>query len=653
MSGVFQRGLSCRPCQGKHAKESGVITVSNSFKIRALSILSSPALWSYSCVTLFALVCALIAAHSSGGGDAYRDLYFVQQIAQGDSFPVQGPLIGGILHLSALWYYVLVPFYWLGGAFGALFGMGLFVGLKFPLALFVARRAGFGWNASLVAAFAVGLPGWSTLALIAPTHAGASEAMVLACIAMALSVRDAPHQLRRWALLGMLFVLSVHAHPVAFVLAVLMVSAVVRFRVPVAELLRGLSALCLVFALGMAPVWLGILSAEKPEGVQGLGFWSSSVLSLERIADISLLLRSVFWGGGEFTMGYWLAEGSAYAWIMGAYSFVLILSAFGLLASLAVGLHRSLSLLFLILIFVHSASVVVMRDITPYWMLYAHGVLVAFFVALGSLYWIEKRWLTYLPVFWCGAVAAATLFAALGFVMNPPSTLAFPTFQSPGPGFMDVTQVPIGRTQITHQQVNVSQIEDAGRLVCGGHRLYGHLAVLTDLSFGIGPRRFCSDPSRVEIGGSPSVDEEAIVGLNLAAATALGWQDQYDEHLGLVVARARRTGISSSSFKLIEGGRFPWRDFSAAESHEANVPVELAKNEALLLTDRSVGSVRVEIGVTFERLATIAPIYTDRFVRIWQCPQNRSTCVLNVSFVGDPDSVDLVVTSSELAISER
>ena len=524
--------------------------------------------------------------------------------------------------------------------------MGLFVGLKFPLALSVARRAGFNWNASLVAALAMGLPGWTILALIAPTHAGASEAIVLACIAVALSVRDAPHQLRRWALLGLLFVFAVHAHPVAFVLAVLMVSAVVFFRASVAELLRGLFTSSLVFFAGMAPVWWGIFSAEKPEGVQGLGFWSSSVLSFERVADIALLLRSVFWGGGEFTLGYWLAEGSAYAWIMGAYSFVLVLSAFGLVASFVGGLHRSLSLLFVLLIFIHSASVLVMRDITPYWMLYAHGVLVAFFVALGSLYWIEKRWLTYLPAFLCGAAAAATLLAAFGFVMNPPSTLSFPTFQSPGPGFMDVTQVPNGRTQITHQQVNVAQIEEAGRLVCGGHRLYGHLAVLTDLSFGIGPRRFCSDSSRVEIGGSPSIGEDAIVGLNLAAAAALGWQDQYDEHLGFLIARARGTGFASSSFRLIEGGRFPWRDFSAAESHEAKVSVELAENEALLMTDRSVGSVPIETIVKVEAISIIAPIYTDRFVRIWQCPQ-ASACVLAVSLRSSSDTADLVVISRD------
>lgn len=626
--------------------------MSNSVNTRALNILSSPAFWSYGCVTLFVLICAFISAHSSGGGDAYRDLYFVQQIAQGDSFPVQGPLIGGILHLSALWFYVLVPFYWLGGAFGALFGMGLFVGLKFPLALSVARRAGFDWNASLVAALAMGLPGWTILALIAPTHAGASEAIVLACIAVALSVRDAPHQLRRWALLGLLFVFAVHAHPVAFVLAVLMVSAVVFFRASVAELLRGLFTSSLVFFAGMAPVWWGIFSAEKPEGVQGLGFWSSNVLSIERIADIALLLRSVFWGGGEFTLGYWLAEGSAYAWIMGAYSLVLVLSAFGLLASLVVGLHRSLSLLFLLLLFTHSASVLVIRDVTPYWMMYAHGVLVACFVALGSLYWIERRWLTYLPAFLCGAAAAATLLAALGFVRNPPSTLAFPTFQSPGPGFMDVTQLPIGRTQISHQQVNLRQIEEAGRLVCAGARLYGHLAVLTDLSFGIGPRRLCSDPSRLEIGGSPGSDEHTIAGLNLAAAAALGWEDQYSEDTGFLIAKARATEFASSSFKLVEGGRFPWRDFSAVESHEAKISVELAENEALLLTDRSVGSVPIEVIVEIQGLSTIVPIHADRFVRIWRCQRSRSSCTLKVSVVGAPDTTDLVVISSELAVSE-
>jgi hypothetical protein len=394
----------------------------------------------------------------------------------------------------------------------------------------------------------------------------------------------------------------------------------------------------------MAPVWWGVFSAEKPEGVQVLGFWSSNVLSLDRIADIAPLLRSVFWGGGEFALGYWLAQGSAYVLIMGAYSFVLVLSAFGFLASLVVGLNRSLSLLFLLLLFIHSASVLVMRDITSYWMLYAHGVLVTFFVALGSFHWIERRWLTYLPASLCGAAAATTLLAALGFVRNPPSTLEFPTFQSPGPGFMDVTQAPIGRTQITHQQVNVSQIEEAGRLVCSGHRLYGHLAVLTDLSFGIGPRRFCSDPSRLEIGGSPSVDERAIVGLNLAAATALGWQHHYDEHLGFLIARARGTGFSSSSFRLIEGGRFPWRDFSAFESHEANVSVELTENEALLLTDRSVGSVPIQAVVEIEGLSMVVPIYADRFVRIWQCQRNRSRCTLKVSVVSGADIVDLVVT---------
>ncbi len=44
------------------------------------------------------------AIGSNGTYDTYRDIYFAQRISSGAQFPLTGPTIGNIFHLSPLWF---------------------------------------------------------------------------------------------------------------------------------------------------------------------------------------------------------------------------------------------------------------------------------------------------------------------------------------------------------------------------------------------------------------------------------------------------------------------------------------------------------------------------------------------------------------------
>ncbi|HSX58968.1 MAG TPA: hypothetical protein VLF18_02100, partial [Tahibacter sp.] len=68
---------------------------------------ATPVRWHQAVVAALVLLQLWTAAGMAGTPDTLRDLYFAQQIAAGQQWPLTGPVIYNTLHLGPVWYYLL------------------------------------------------------------------------------------------------------------------------------------------------------------------------------------------------------------------------------------------------------------------------------------------------------------------------------------------------------------------------------------------------------------------------------------------------------------------------------------------------------------------------------------------------------------------
>ena len=165
-----------------------------------------------------AVIAILMAAYIAGSAwsaaiqDTARDVYYAYSIRHGLWFPMQGPVLGGAIHLGPVWFYVLsLPLFVSDGWLSvALFAAAL-SSLKFPLAFAVGRRA-LDARFGLLWACALALPGWSTFEQLIFFNPNPAAACMLGGVLLWMRLREAPSAANAFAL-GLLLALSLHVHP--------------------------------------------------------------------------------------------------------------------------------------------------------------------------------------------------------------------------------------------------------------------------------------------------------------------------------------------------------------------------------------------------------------------------------------------------------
>ncbi|VAW41597.1 hypothetical protein MNBD_GAMMA01-2071 [hydrothermal vent metagenome] len=158
--------------------------------------------------------------------DSARDIQRALEIANGLSFPLAGPDIGGFLHAGPLWFYFLAIPTLTGSLIFISLWIGFFASLKFVFAYLLGKelidkKFGALWSIYLL------LPGWKTMDQFAIGHTNVVETLCLLFLLLLLRYYKTGSE--KYLLLSV-FALSVaiHGHPSTLILGILFIPSLFK-----------------------------------------------------------------------------------------------------------------------------------------------------------------------------------------------------------------------------------------------------------------------------------------------------------------------------------------------------------------------------------------------------------------------------------------
>jgi len=558
---------------------------------------------------LLPLAFAWATSQAGSNDDGWRDLFFAWQIVAGAGLPASGPVIGNIAHLGPLWYYLLAPAFWLGGAEGVLGWVGLLAGLAYPLAYLVGRAA-LDRRYGLLLTTALLAPGWAMFSLLWTTHTSIVLSALLALTLAALGYRHAPSAARA-ALIGALASLAAHAHPTTLLLAAGIVSYALLATQGHAR--RLVHALCIgaVAALPLLPHVIAQLSAELQDLTQ-LQRYASEQLQAGVIERLWPLSRGLVWGGPVMLLEYFL-HGRASGLLLAVHGGGLLLSVLGL-AWLPPGQRRWAALLLLIWL-AQSCFLLSLRPISPFWMSYAHLPVLAGLVALG---WhaLVSNLPRVRPALMTVALSHLIGYGLLLHVLvDPPSEYRQPVFAADSDGMASVTSRPTGASVLATARLPAQGMAALGARLCAPTAIYGHLAAWADESFGVGVRVACGKTSHIALGGPPSA--HAWLGLLEVARRAVDLPAD-DIVGGLALYPVSAVWTTATPLPIIDGGRFPPRQYSGV-AETLRVEGSTAATAVLVIHARAATVLGFEPGEVHANDHPLTPLYRDRYLALYRC----------------------------------
>jgi hypothetical protein len=473
------------------------------------------------------VIVLLMAAHLACGAwasvsssDTSRDVFFAQQIASGQSFPLTGPAIYGVLHLGPLWYYLLaLPMLVFANGATATGMMGLLSATQFPLAYALGRRLR-NRHEGLLFALVLALPGWMVTSFGSLTHPIIAIPSLLLATGFALDYRERPDA-RRAVMLGIAFALMCTAHP-TLVLPAALLAGWCAWRAP--GIARGLGHAAiagLVVLLALAPM----LYEQWQTGFADAASTAAYTRNEWRLPtpwDAAELVYAILVYGPLYATRFWfgLSPTPTYALFV-LYVVLLLFAVVGLVAGVrrdparrrigaALGLALALQSLFLCAI----------RDTMPPWMIYSLWAMLAALIALGLGHFrasvLARRSIALLLVLttaWSFAILARLMQGATEFTNMQPS---------PGRhGFMDVRDYEDRSETVRFARVPFRELFDLDGDRCEPEVLYGHLAWLMDYTYAVAAAHTCGSTAHVQFGGIDPT-RTASMGLHRTAWQALG-----------------------------------------------------------------------------------------------------------------------------------
>lgn len=167
----------------------------------------------------------LAGMHTTIATDTARDLIAAWDIVQGTNFPLRGPELYTTWTLGPIWYYLLaLPLALTHSAAVAALMIAALAGLKFPLAYRLGTELG-GVTLGRYSLLAIAMPGWWLFEWLVTSHTNLAVPCLLGYALWLLRWVRTDGAVSVW-LAGLLFSLSVHAHPTSLFWAWLWVPAI-------------------------------------------------------------------------------------------------------------------------------------------------------------------------------------------------------------------------------------------------------------------------------------------------------------------------------------------------------------------------------------------------------------------------------------------
>jgi hypothetical protein len=464
------------------------------------------------------IACGIFASVASS--DTSRDIFFAQQIAAGQSFPLTGPAINGMLHLGPLWYYLLaIPLLFVPNAAAVTGMMGLLSAMQFPLAYVLGRRLR-NPDEGLLFALSLALPGWIVTSFGSLTHPIiAIPALLLGALA-AVEYNDKPDASHATKL-GLALVLMGTAHPTLALPGLLLLFWCGRHAHGWQARLQHLGIIAALVAVALLPMlyeqWLlGFSDADKAAA------HTRSELSLPSLMQALELIHAIAIHGPNYVTRYWLelsATGTQVLFVV--YALILLLAAIGLVASYDDAAVRRYALVLISVLLLHSMFVCAIRVLMPPWMIYSHGLLLSALIALGlGQLWRSVVLRTVIALL----LATTTLWTTSTYANLMLGSTEFTNVQpSPGKhGFMDVRDYEDTSETLRIARVPFHELFALGESLCDSVALYGHYAYLIDYTYAVSAAHVCGSTKNVQFGGMPEAGRERLMGLHRDAWLAIG-----------------------------------------------------------------------------------------------------------------------------------
>ncbi len=465
------------------------------------------------------IACGFFASVASS--DTSRDIFFAQQIAAGQSFPLTGPAINGMLHLGPLWYYLLaIPLLFVPNAAAVTGMMGLLSATQFPLAYVLGRRLR-NPDEGLLFALSLAMPGWIVTSFGSLTHPIiAIPALLLGALA-AIAYNDepdAPHATK----LGLALVLMGTAHPTLALPGLLLLLWCGRHARGWKTRAHHLGIIVALVAAASLPMlyeqWLlGFSDADKAAA------HTRSELSFPSPVQALELIHAIAIHGPNYVTRYWLElSDEAARLVFAVYALVVMLAAIGLAVALCTdSVLRKYGLVLLGALLLHSMFVCAIRVLMPPWMIYSHWLLLSGLIALG----LGRLWRFAVLRTVIALLLATTTWSTVSIYAKLMAGSTEFTNMQPSPGkhgFMDVRDYEDASQTLRIARVPFRELFALGKPLCEPVALYGHYAYLIDYTYAASAAHVCGSTKNVQFGGMAESGRGRLMGLHRDAWLAIG-----------------------------------------------------------------------------------------------------------------------------------
>lgn len=346
--------------------------------------------------------------------DVARDLYWADQVATGQLFPLLGPSIGGMNLLGPVWFYVASVAAAGTVSFTAYFGwLAALAAAKFALAYSVGRMwRGPQMAIALVAASA--LPGLASYQLFGVTHPQMVEVTVWGCAWFATRYRASAHGAHAFGV-GVMAGLAMHAHPTVVFLAPWALAALLQpektlrtvrqrgaLRTTLVALLSALIGAALVFAPR-------ILAAAAPLVVDGAVVSVGAAPSpVGTVSTVWTYLANLVWMQPSYFAHATVPRFASTLLLVLAG--IWLITAVGLARALSSQAHRRAALAAAATLVACLIGVALIREYTPFYMLFVALPPLALVIAVSWCALLDFAWGKRV---WVSAILAALLLHAV------------------------------------------------------------------------------------------------------------------------------------------------------------------------------------------------------------------------------------------------
>ena len=574
----------------------------------APALLSRPA----AAIVIAFLMAAYVAGYAWGAPntDTADELWHALRIRDGIAYPLEGPYLGGAIHLGPAWFYLVALPLWVSRSWlAASLFIGLVCALKFPLACHCGRRLldrdfGVLWAAAMF------VPGWSSVEELVFLNPNAVATATLAVLALCLRGMATGMGPAGFATLGLAMALAIHVHPTAIPIFLAAVPLVLRIRRRSDIAMRALVPL----ALGFAVPFLPYAESQAAHGFPDWGSASAYMAGQVSLANIvnapSVIANDVLAGPAaiaRFILGWDAATAQELGVAMAAAAVASILA-------LAVRRARCVFLGFVAALALFAAWIACMRPTTPVQFAWVMNPVVGGLMALGL--WALARVPAVRPIVFAGAAAS------IAFNVVVVRAMALTVREGEGALPSRILDIKGAIAPGVYRDVWFPALShgELGRELCSagsGASLHGHLAYVVDKDLGLDALFACDGRPRLVLAGSrPGAH---WLGMTRAFWKALGAAP--DCRIGSLGLTTRATPLGTrEGIAIADGSTYLPRPAARRPPHDMAIEARVPRTSAVLVTNVLGGYESFEIVGARVDGAPVAPVARNDLSALYRTP---------------------------------